>query len=150
MAADRAHALVLDVDVGRGAESLLERGYSRRHLGRIATVIAASAAMPWEYAMAQQAEARMRRRPSSDDPNVVRITSNENPMGPHPAGVEAMAKVAPMGWRYQPSGENNALTQTISEVEGVPEDHIALFPGSSLPLTLAHCAFTSPTASWRS
>jgi histidinol-phosphate/aromatic aminotransferase/cobyric acid decarboxylase-like protein len=130
------------------AEALLDRGFSRRQLGRIATVVAASAAMPWEYAMAQEAERRMARRPASNDPNVVRITSNENPMGPHPAGIAAMAKVGPMGWRYQPSGENQAFTKTIAEIEGVPEDHVAVYPGSSLPLTLVHCAFTSPTASW--
>ncbi len=40
------------------------------------------------------------------DPDMVRITSNENPMGPCKEGLEALYKVAPMGWRYSPQGEN--------------------------------------------
>ncbi len=35
------------------------------------------------------------------DPSIVRITSNENLMGPTKEGIEAMAKVGPLGWRYE-------------------------------------------------
>jgi histidinol-phosphate/aromatic aminotransferase/cobyric acid decarboxylase-like protein len=96
-------------------ESLLERGYSRRQISRIA--LGAAAAIPFfnEFAQAQQAEqllTRVNGRRSGNggnqafDPDVVRISSNENPMGPSKEGIEAMAKVGPLGWRYAPQGEN--------------------------------------------
>ena len=86
----------------RQTDSLLERGFSRRQLGRIASLITAGAALPFynEFAMAQEATATalgrggMRR---AADPDMVRISSNENPMGPCKEGVEAMSKVAPHG-----------------------------------------------------
>ena len=42
-------------------DSLEQRGFTRRHLGRIASLLAAGAALPFynEYAMAQDAERRM-------------------------------------------------------------------------------------------
>jgi len=78
-------------------ESLIERGFTRRHIGRMATLLTAGAAFPFynEYAMAQEAEQRMQRgmrRPL--DPDTIRISSNENPMGPCSEGLEAIAKVA--------------------------------------------------------
>jgi hypothetical protein len=89
-------------------ESLLDRGVSRRHLGRIATVLTAGAALPFynEFAMAQQAEQRtLRGTRSRNDPDAARIPSNENPLGPCKEGLEALIKVAPHGGRYQPFGE---------------------------------------------
>ena len=88
-------------------QSLLDRGYSRRQISRIA--LGASAAIPFfnEFAMAQQGERRMNGgQPRVYDPEMVRITSNENPMGPCKEGLEALVKVAPMGWRYSPQGDN--------------------------------------------
>jgi histidinol-phosphate aminotransferase len=81
-------------------------------------------------------------------PDVVRISSNENPMGPCAEGLEAMATIAPHGWRYSPFGELDDLVKTIAELEGVPASHVAPYPGSSAPLFRATCAFTSPTRSW--
>ena len=124
-------------------ESLLERGYSRRQIGRIA--MGAGAAIPFfnEFAMAQQAEQqtaprrtprRWRRRTRTYDPEVVRITSNENPMGPCKEGLEALIKVAPMGWRYSPQGDNLEFNSLLASTENVPQDHVIAFPGSSIPL----------------
>jgi histidinol-phosphate/aromatic aminotransferase/cobyric acid decarboxylase-like protein len=124
-------------------------------LGRIATLLTAGSALPFynEFAMAQDAEQRRQgrgagggRRPM--DPDAVRINQNENPMGPCKEGLEAIAKVAPQGWRYSPSNEQGELVRAISETEDVPQDHIAAFAGSSDPLLRAMCAFTSPTQSW--
>jgi len=93
-------------------ESLLERGYSRRQIGRI--LGGAAAAVPFfnEFAMAQQAEQQRTRNGgrraggggerAAFDPDVVRITSNENPMGPSKEGIEAMAKVGPLGGAMTP------------------------------------------------
>jgi histidinol-phosphate aminotransferase len=73
----------------------------------------AAAAIPFfnEFAQSQQAQQLATRHggggaPRAYDPDVVRITSNENPMGPTKEGIEAMARVGPLGWRYDPRGEN--------------------------------------------
>ncbi len=132
-------------------EDLLRRGFSRRQLGRIATMLAAGSSLPFynEFAMAQQAE---RRRGGGmgrmTDPDAVRINQNENPMGPCQQGLEAIAKIAPHGWRYSPGSEHGDMVKAIAETEGVPADHIAVYAGSSDPLLRASCAFTSPTRSW--
>src|SRR5215467_652789 len=125
------------------AESFLSRGFSRRQLGRIATLLTAGSTLPFynEFAMAQNAQRRQGGR--AMDPDAVRINQNENPMGPCKEGLEAIAKVAPMGWRYSPTNEQGEFVRAISETEDVPQDHIAAFAGSSDPLLRAMCAFTS-------
>jgi len=134
------------------AEDLLQRGFSRRQLGRIATMLAAGSSLPFynEFAMAQDAERRQGRggRGRAFDPDAVRINQNENPMGPCKEGLEAIARIAPMGWRYSPGNERGDLVRAIAETEGAPQDHIAVYAGSSDPLLRATCAFTSPTQSW--
>jgi histidinol-phosphate/aromatic aminotransferase/cobyric acid decarboxylase-like protein len=136
--------------VDRLSQDLLRRGFSRRQIGRVLGLISAGAALPFynEFAMAQDAERRMTRGRRGLDPDVVRLTQNENPMGPCKEGLEAIAKVAPQGWRYSPSGEAEDLIQTISGIEDVPTSHISVFAGSSDPLHRASCAFTAPTRSW--
>src|SRR6185436_6976629 len=130
------------------ADSLLQRGFSRRQLGRIASLLTAGAALPFynESAMAQEAERRAGRAPAGAD--TVRINQNENPMGPSKEGLEAMMRTAPAAWRYSPANEQGELARAISEIEGVPQDHVAIFAGSSDPLHRASCAFTSRERSW--
>src|SRR5579872_769746 len=136
----------------QASDQLLQRGFSRRQLGRIASLLTAGAALPFynEFAMAQQDVQRRAGRGGgrSMDPNAVRINQNENPMGPSKEGLEAIAKAAPMGWRYSPGNETGEMVRAIAEIENVPQDHIAAFAGSSDPLHRVACAFTSPTASW--
>jgi histidinol-phosphate aminotransferase len=137
-------------------ESLGERGYSRRHIARIA--LGASAAIPFfsEFAQAQQAEQRMAFRSGnrggrvrqSYDPDAVRITSNENPMGPCKEGIEAMARVGPLSWRYNPQGENLEFDSLLVSTENVKPGYVNAYPGSSIPLANCAPAFTSPTRSW--
>jgi histidinol-phosphate aminotransferase len=134
------------------AQSLLERGFTRRQLGRIASLLTAGATLPFynEFAMAQEAH----RRNFGDDrswmyaPDVVRIDQNENPMGPCQEGLEAIAKIAPHGWRYSPHGEQQEFIQTLADREGIKPEYVAAFAGSSDPLQRIACAFTSPTRSW--
>jgi histidinol-phosphate aminotransferase len=132
-------------------DSLGQRGFTRRQIGRMASFLAAGAAMPFynEYAMAQDAEQRMRggMRPNYG-PDVVRISSNENPQGPCKEGLEALIKVAPMGWRYSPHNEVGDLTNAIAECMGVKPEYVMPTAGSSDPLHRSSCAFTSPTRSW--
>ena len=133
---------------------LLSKGFSRRHLGRIATLITAGTALPFynEHAMAQDAERRRNGGQGAGgrryDPDAVRINENENPMGPCREGLEAMMKAAPHAWRYAGSGEQAELIKTIAETHDIKEDCIGLFAGSSDPLHRSTCAFTSPTRSW--
>jgi histidinol-phosphate aminotransferase len=136
-------------------ESLLERGYSRRQIGRI--LGGAAAAVPFfnEFAMAQQSDqAKGNRRGGGGgqraafDPDLVRITSNENPMGPSKEGIEAMAKVGPLGWRYDPQGENMDFAGLLASTENVKSDYVHGYPGSSVPLANCVAAFCSPTRPW--
>lgn len=135
------------------AESFLQRGFTRRQVGRIASLLTAGAAMPFynEFAMAQDAQRRTlgaggARR--AMDPDAVRISSNENPLGPCKEGLEAMVKVGPYGGRYQPFNEQGSFVEAVAETEGVKISYVSPFAGSSDPLHRAACAFTSPTKSW--
>ncbi len=98
-----------------------------------------------EFALARQAETAL--TGAARDP-FVRINANENPLGPCREGLEAIAKIAPHGGRYEPFDDYQNFIKTVSETENVPVDHIASFAGSSDPLFRATCAFTSGTRSW--
>ena len=50
-----------------------------------------------------------------------------------------------MGNRYEPHDLHGDFIRTVSNVEGVPQDHIAPWPGSSDPLSRAVVTFCSPT-----
>ncbi|MEQ1758430.1 MAG: aminotransferase class I/II-fold pyridoxal phosphate-dependent enzyme [Vicinamibacterales bacterium] len=130
-------------------KDLLERGYSRRQIGRIA--LGAAAVLPFfhEFAFAQDDAAPAARvRGAGIDPDVVRITSNENPMGPSKEGLEAMARVAPLAWRYGPQGENIEFQSLLASTENVKPEYVLSYPGSGTPLANLVPAFTSPTRSW--
>jgi histidinol-phosphate aminotransferase len=131
-------------------DSLQKKGFTRRHLGRITTLLAGGAALPFynEFAMAQDAQQRMRGARRAMDPDAVRISSNENPLGPCKEGLEAIAKVSPHGGRYSPFNEQGEFVTAVAEMEGVKESYVAPFAGSSDPLHRSSCAFTSPTRSW--
>ncbi len=133
-------------------QELLDRGYSRRSVARIA--LGASAALPFfhEFALAQQAERRGRAGGGGaravTDPSVIRISGNENPMGPSKEGLESIAQVAPRAWRYGPVGDNQELQSLIESTEGVKSGYATLYPGSGPALSNLVPAFTSPTRSW--
>jgi len=133
-------------------DELLDRGYSRRQVWRIA--LGASYALPFfhEFAFAQDAvDNAPRRRPGQGrvyDPDVVRITSNENPMGPSKQGLDAIAQVSPLAWRYGPEGVNMELQALLELTEGVKEGYVTPYPGSGPALANLVPAFTSPTRSW--
>ena len=124
-------------------------GFSRRQLFAAS---AAATAIPLfnEFAMAQDAERRMAggRSRAGYGPDYVRISSNENPMGPCKEGLDALHKVAAHGWRYSPGGEQEEMVSTIASAEGVGADSVTVYAGSSDPLYRTACAFTSPTRSW--
>ena len=151
---------------------LLDRGYSRRQIAKVA--LGAGAAIPFfnEFAQAQQSEEdangggarRGGARGGSGggrggggfgggvrqpyDPERVVISSNENPMGPSKEGLEALIKVAPLGWRYSPQGANLDFQGELLKSENVKQGYAVAYPGSSIPLANAAPAFCSPTRPW--
>lgn len=130
--------MMLDKDA---REDLLDRGYSRRTLGRLSALMAAGAAansMLIAPAFAQQQAARGVK-------GAVRIGSNECWTGPFPSGVEAAAKAASLGNWYDPDNYKGDLVKTVATVEGIPESHVMLWPGSGGPLVSIVAAYCSPT-----
>jgi histidinol-phosphate aminotransferase len=122
-------------------ESILSRGFTRRQLARMASILTAGAALPFynEAAFAQRATRR------EIPPDAVRINENENPLGPCPEALEAIYQVAKFGGRYSPHNEAGELVKTAAALEGLKPEYITPFAGSSDPLHRAVCAFTSPT-----
>ncbi len=119
-------------------EELLDRGYSRRQLGRVAALLgaglAAGRALP---AAAQQAA-----KPIA---GAIRIGANECWTGPFAVGVAAAARIAATGNRYEPDEEHAKLFAAVAAVEGVRADTVVAWPGSSDPLNRVAVTFASPT-----
>lgn len=86
--------------------------------------------------------------PNAPPPGAVLINANENPLGPSKAACDAIARVAPLGGRYDRNGETAMLVSTFAAQNGLKEDHVAVYAGSSEPLHYAVLAFTSPTRSF--
>lgn len=125
------------------AQEFLKRGFTRRHLGRIASVLTAGAALPFynESAMAQLSMLR-----GNIPADAVRINANENPMGPCPEAADAIYNVVKKGGRYMYE-ETFGFSKTLAEVEGLKPEYVMPFAGSSDPLHRSVLAFTSPTKS---
>jgi len=75
----------------------------------------------------------------------VLINANENPLGPCKAACEAIGAIAHKGGRYDIDGETAKLTTTFARQNGLKEEYIAVYAGSSEPLHFTTLAFTSPT-----
>lgn len=75
----------------------------------------------------------------------VLINANENPLGPCKAACDIIASIAPMGGRYDFYGETDKLTKTFAAQNGLKEEYIAVYGGSSDPLHFTVLAFTGPT-----
>jgi histidinol-phosphate aminotransferase len=124
--------------------NLLQRGYSRRSFGRIATILTAGASLPFynERALAQLS--MVHNMPS----DAVKINANENPMGPCPAAVDAIYNIVKEGGRYDYE-QTYVLAEAMAQVEGVKsgykpdQSYIEIFAGSSAPLHQAVLAFCS-------
>lgn len=130
-------------------QNLQARGFSRRQLGRVARIVTGgAAALPFfnEFALAQQAQRASGRGTMPSD--AVRISSNENPLGPCQDALDAIYKVAKFGGRYSPFNEQGDFIKAVAEVDGVKPSYVAPYAGSSDPLHRAVCAFTSPTRSF--
>jgi len=124
---------------------------SRRSFMRMASVAASlpvftEAHFAWADQQAAPNNTVMARktRPAMP-PGAVLINANENPLGPCKAACEAIAAIAPKGGRYDIDGETEKLTKTFAAQNGLKENYIAVYAGSSEPLHYSVLAFTSPT-----
>lgn len=122
-------------------EDLLVRGYSRRQLLRIAAVfssvgVAASMGRPaWASGGI----------PDPPPEAKTRIGANECWTGPMAPGQAAAAAIISASNRYAPMDQRGDFIRAVSQVEGVPADYVAPWPGSSDPLSRAVVTFCSPT-----
>ncbi len=80
---------------------------------------------------------------SPPDPELTLLDSNENPYGPSPAAIAAIAAVLKHAARY-PDRPVDELLDTLAAAHGVARDAIALGAGSSQILHAAANAFTGP------
>ncbi len=78
-------------------------------------------------------------------PGAVLLNANENPLGPSPAALQAIAQAAAQGARYDRFGETRALTKTFADQHGLNIETVAVYDGSSLPLHYTLLAFSSPS-----
>jgi len=119
----------------------LNRGFSRRNLGKIAAMLTAGASMPFynEPALAQLSKV------DNVPPDAVMINSNENPLGPCEEARNAVHAIVAQGGRYL-FGETDKVAKIMAEQEGLKNvTYIKVYPGSSAPLHQSVLAFTSPT-----
>lgn len=122
----------------------MNRALSRRSFGRIASILAAGAAVPiyTEQALAQLSMVR------NIPPDAVKINANENPMGPCPEAADAIHNSIKNGGRYEYQ-ESYEMVSVLAEQEGIKfsytqgESYIEPYAGSSAPLHQAVLAFCS-------
>src|SRR6516164_9796775 len=119
-------------------EEFVRRGFSRRNFGRIAAMITAGASLPFynEPALAQLSKVEA-------PPDAILLNANENPLGPCKEAREAAARMIEQGGRYRYS-EGDRVQQLLAQQEGVKQEYVRIYAGSSAPLHQAVLAFTGP------
>lgn len=105
----------------------------RRFAETIGLTAAAAALTPFSEAMALA-------RPSRERTGLIQLNANENPYGPAPAALDALAKSGPTAARY-PDAIEDAARDAIARSHGVSPDRIVLGAGSSDVLRMADSAF---------
>ena len=101
-------------------QELLARRLSRREFGRVAALLTAGSALPFynEFALAQDIKAI-----ASIPADSIRLHTNENPMGPCPAALEAIRQILPKGGQYL-FAETAAFVEALAATEALPTSHI--------------------------
>jgi histidinol-phosphate aminotransferase len=77
-------------------------------------------------------------------PGATLINANENPLGPCKSACAAIALIAPFGGRYDMEGKTAELVTTFAAQNGLKENYISVYAGSSEPLHYVVRAFTGP------
>lgn len=124
-------------------DDLLHRGYSRRSLLRIASVFGAGALTV--AATAGRPAWGSGGVPDPAPDAKVRIGANECWTGPLPPGQAAAAAIISSSNRYAPKDQRGDFIRAVMQVEKVPFDHVAPWPGSSDPLSRSVVTFCSPS-----
>lgn len=126
----------------------------RRHFLRFAAAASAAVPIMTEAALARAAAApdavltgmalhgQGKDLPPAD---AVLINANENPLGPCKAALQGIVDIAPMGGRYDLLGEEAQLKAVFAAQNGLKENNVEIYAGSSEPLHYSVLAFTSPT-----
>lgn len=133
-----------------------EQALGRRSFLRGAAFLAAAAPILTEAQLAHAAQAAAAptglalhgQSPNAPPADMVLINANENPLGPSKAACDAIARIAPLGGRYDRYGETEMLVRTFAAQNGLKPENVAAYAGSSEPLHYAVLAFTSPTRSF--
>lgn len=124
----------------KAGQDMLERGYSRRQLAGIAALLGTGMIA----GTVLEGTARAQQQAGAGAAGAVRIGANECWTGPFPSGVDAIARAAAFGNRYDPDDYRGDLIRTVAGVEGISEDSILLWPGSGGPLVSIVAAYCSP------
>jgi histidinol-phosphate aminotransferase len=122
-------------------DDLFGRGYSRRQLLRIAAVFGSAAAVA-SFGRPVWASGGI---PDPPPDAKIRIGANECWAGPLAPGQAAAAAVISSSNRYAPTDQRGDFTKAVAQVENVPVDHVAPWPGSSDPLSRTVVTYCSPT-----
>lgn len=85
--------------------------------------------------------------PPPKDPNALLLDKNENPMGPGPTAMAAMAKGFDFAGRYPTNAKPNTsdLRETIARKFGVRPENVLVANGSGELLRVATRVYTSPS-----
>lgn len=130
----------MDNSADSAREDLLQRGYNRRDVGRIAALFGAGVAVAqagrpaWAGAAATPTPAAK-----------VLLDSNECWTGPMAPGIRAAEAIMARCNRYLPGDEREDFIRAVMAVEGVGHDWVSPWPGSSDPLSRTVVTFCSPT-----
>jgi histidinol-phosphate aminotransferase len=93
------------------------------------------------------APASMPPAPPPMDPDAIHLDSNENPLGPGPAALEALTKGYDFAGRYPTNAKPSAsqLRETIARKFGVRPENVVVANGSGELLRVATRVYTSPS-----
>lgn len=116
---------------------------SRRGFTKILGIGAACAAMRPSGVFAARTLAPTSASPilNSTAAGIVRLSSNENPYGPSPAALKAMADSFGLAWRY-PDEYADMLIAELAKLNGVSAEQILIGDGSGEILKLCAATFT--------
>lgn len=125
-------------------DPIADGALSRRNFLRGASAtLAAAAAVPLMTEPRLAWAASQAKKDDTAQPVKVLLDANENPLGPCPQALDAIAALGALSGRYDFSASAD-LAKTIMLQEGLREDYLALYPGASEPLHYSVLAFTSP------
>lgn len=76
-----------------------------------------------------------------NDPDVIKLNTNENPYPPSPKAIEAMKRAVEKDLQKYPSPTADTLRQAIADINGVQKENIFVGNGSDEVLAFAFYAF---------